>query len=116
MQPFPNVDEGLWIASTDGGTHPLWAPDGRELFYLDDGRLMAVPVATDETFTLGNPEVVFEGRYFIDFPGRPYDVSPDGERFLMIKEGTRSGDAPPASQIVLVQSWHLELLDQVPVD
>ena len=112
VRPFPNVDEGLWVVSTDGGTHPLWAPDGRELFYLDDGRLMAMRVATDETFTPGNPEVVFGGRYFADFSGRPYDVSPDGQRFLMINQGD---EASTRAEIIVVQNWLDELAQRVPV-
>ena len=44
VRPFPDADSELHRVSTDGGTSPLWAPDGRELFYVNDGRLLAVPV------------------------------------------------------------------------
>lgn len=47
VQPFPNVDGGLWQVSTGGGVQPLWARSGRELFYIaPDDALMAVPVET----------------------------------------------------------------------
>jgi len=65
-----------------------------------------VSVQTDESFTAGNPEVVFEGDYVLERGGPNYDVSPDGERFLMIRpvEGT---SATP--QVVVVQNWFEEL-------
>ena len=51
LAPFPNVAGGRWQISRDGGTKPLWAPSGRELFYVTyDGRLMAAPVATETTY------------------------------------------------------------------
>ena len=62
-------------------------------------------VQTDESFTAGNPEVVFEGDYVLERGGPNYDVSPDGERFLMIRpvEGTS------ATPQVVVQNWFEEL-------
>ena len=121
VRPFPNVEEGRWQISSGGGAKPLWAPDGRELFYLSsDGRLMAVPVATDP-FAPGNPEVVFEQTYIASGGagggigvGRTYDVSPDGKRFLMIQE--RSGDEIEPPQLILVQNWLDELNRLVPVE
>ena len=65
VRPFPNVEDGQWLISRGGGSRPLWAPDGRELFYLAPGRrLMAVPVETVQTepsFAPGNAEEVFGG-------------------------------------------------------
>jgi serine/threonine-protein kinase len=111
VRPFPNVDEGRWQISRGGGFRPLWAPDGRELFYLTSTRhLMAVSVRTDPSIAFGTPEVVFEGSYYAPSgpPGRTYDVSPDGHRFLMIKEGSASDETPPA-ELILVQNWLDEL-------
>ena len=51
VRPFPNVEDGQWLISSGGGTRPLWAPDGRELFYLAPGpRLMAVGIQTEPSF------------------------------------------------------------------
>ena len=61
VRPFPDVDAALHQISTNGGATPLWAPDGSELFYEDDGRLLAVPVQTEPTFSRGTPMVVIEG-------------------------------------------------------
>ena len=66
VQPFPDVDRGLWQVSTGGGTQPLWARNGRELFYVGpDGALMGVPVeARGSVWSAGPPMRLVEGRYF----------------------------------------------------
>ncbi len=116
VRPFPDVEEGLQQVSRGGGTRPLWARDGRELFYLNPGgRLMAVSVRTDPSLDFGNPDIVFEQTYYSTFAGRTYDVSPDGERFLMIKEGG-AGDETPAVELTLVQNWLDELKRLVPTN
>ena len=89
VRPFPDADSALHPISTNGGTAPLWAPDGRELFYVDsDGRLLAVPIQTDPTFArLGTATVVMDGDYQLISPlgPRAYDIDPSGERFLVVK-------------------------------
>ena len=123
VRPFPDVDDGQWLVSTNGGQRPLWSPDGRELFYLSGGAnlnrpvLMVVPIQTDSTFTPGKPEVLFEGPYRTAEPtGRTYDVSPDGQRFLMIKEGGGAEDASAPAELIIVQHWFEELRRLVPTD
>ncbi len=75
--------------------------------------MTAVPIQADPSFAFGNPEVVFEETYFSSGPrGLAYDVSPDGKRFLMIKQGG-PGDDP---QVILVLNWLDELNRLVPVD
>ena len=119
VRPFPDVDDGRWQISRGGGTKPLWGPDGRELFYLSlGGQLTAVPFDTNP-FAIGNPDVVFATTYLSYAggfsTGRTYDVSPDGKRFLMIKE-SGSGEETEPSQVILVQNWLDELKRLVPVD
>jgi eukaryotic-like serine/threonine-protein kinase len=108
VRPFPAVDTGQWQVSTAGGTRPLWSRSGRELFYLDlDGRLMTVPVTSAPTFSTGSPTVLLENLFFPGVPGRYYDVSPDGSRFLVI---TRSpGDQSDPPQLNVVLNWSQEL-------
>ena len=109
VRPFPAVDGGgLWMISTSGGTHPLWSPDGRELFYLSGTALLAVPIQTNPSFTPGAPQVLFEGDYFAG-TGRSYDVAPDGQRFLMIKAGDTSDESSNAPQVIIVENWFEEL-------
>jgi serine/threonine-protein kinase len=118
VRPFPDVNAGRWRVSTNGGNRPLWARNGKELFYgALDGAMMAVPVETDRGFTWGNAVKLFDWPT-LDRPGfgRTYDVSADGQRFLMIKEPEESkavSDAS-ASGIIIVSNWTEELKQRVP--
>jgi serine/threonine-protein kinase len=113
VRPFPNVGGGEWQVSTAGGRQPLWARSGKEMFYFgSDGAMLRVPVASGATWNAGTPMKLFEGRYFTaagsSSAGRTYDVSPDGQHFLMIKgPATDSSAAPPA--LIVVQHWNEEL-------
>jgi serine/threonine-protein kinase len=121
VRPFPNVDGGHWPVSTGPvGSRPLWARNGRELFYVDDAanRLMVVPVQSDgETFGLGTPVKVFDYPLAVNtYSPRSFDISPDGQRFLVIKDATndQSSTATTASMVVVV-NWLEELKQRVPV-
>ena len=111
VRPFPNVSDGQFPVSTAGGTRPLWAPSGKELFYIGvDGSLLQVSVEPNgATWNSRAPIKLLEGRYFVGGnSGRGYDVSPDGQRFLMIKgSGSDASAASPA--LILVQHWDEEL-------
>jgi serine/threonine-protein kinase len=115
VQPYPGPG-GKWQISTDGGTEPLWNRNGRELFYRAGNKMMAVQVTTEPAFTAGKPLRLFEKEYAkSEFPatGRAYDVSSDGQRFLMVKE-TDQNTAP--AQINVVLNWFEELKRRVPVE
>jgi serine/threonine-protein kinase len=122
VRPFPNVEDGHWQVSSGGGTRPLWARSGRELFYLnEDNLLTAVTVQTAPTFSATNPVTLLKTAYYSGFggggqvvAGRTYDVSPDGQRFLMIKD-VAAADQTQAS-LVVVQNWTEELKRLVPVN
>jgi serine/threonine-protein kinase len=110
VRPYPGPG-GKWQISTDGGTEPVWNPKGRELFYRSGNKMMAVDVTTEPTFSVGKPKMLFEGAYIPtprSFPD--YDVSPDGERFLMLKSTEQSAPA----QINVVLNWFEELKQKVP--
>jgi serine/threonine-protein kinase len=105
VRPFPQVDRAAWKISKDGGMRFAWARSGRELFYIDASTtMMAVPVDTSgPAFRAGTPVKVFDaGRYSSWSPPRNYDVSPDGQRFLMIKDG------PARDQLVVVERFFEE--------
>jgi serine/threonine-protein kinase len=111
VQPYPGPG-GKWQISTEGGTEPVWNPNGRELFYRSGDKMMAVDIATQPGFAAGTPRTLFEGRYEptpATFPN--YDVSPDGQRFLMLKP-TEQAQAP--TQINVVLNWFEELKRRVP--
>jgi serine/threonine-protein kinase len=112
VQPYPGPG-GKWQISTEGGTEPAWNRNGRELFYRSGNKMMAVDVATQPTFAGGKPRVLFEGPYVPNpatFPN--YDVSPDGQRFLMLKPVEQTETAP--TQINVVLNWFEELKQKVP--
>jgi len=122
VRPFPAVDAGRWQVSTGGGSEPLWARGGPELFYRGpDGTLLGVAVAVEggADFRAGRPATLVEGRYYAGgsrgaTTGRTYDVSPDGQRFLMVKEGGESDLTAAPPSIVVVQHWVEELKRLVP--
>jgi len=115
VQRFPDLGEKQRI-SVDGGREPLWSPDGRELFFRSPNGLMAVPVLdTEPTFRAGSAELLFEQQYATFVERRNYDIAPDGQRFLMIKEAAAS-DAATTEQLVVVLNWFHELKERVPVN
>ena len=113
VQRFPDLGQRVSV-STAGGRQPLWSRDGRELFYRSRAGVMAVPVDTGPNFSAGEPEVLFEDRYFLFLSRRTYDVAPDGQRFLMVKHGDETGD--DAVRIHLIQNWFEELNRLVPLE
>jgi eukaryotic-like serine/threonine-protein kinase len=122
VRPFPEADKDKRPVSTNGGNSPLWSPDGRELFYLVGDRIteaaMRVAVETQPTFKSGKPEVLFRGTYVGFYPGDfPWDIHPDGKRFLMIKPPRTepSPEAAPRPRIVIVLNWFEELKQRAPV-
>jgi len=114
VRPFPAVTAGKWQISTGGGTRPVWARNGQELFYLTPmGALMSVRVVRGATWTTGASTKLFQGPYSLPLAERSYDVSPDGQRFLMIKP--IGADRPAAApSLVVVQNWTEELKRLVP--
>ena len=118
VRPFPDVAAGKWQVSTAGGQYPAWSPDGQELFYrtLDGAAVMGVTVEAEPTLSPGIPEPVIEGDYvYAPGQGRNWDISPDGQQFLMLKGVGQSSteDALP-SQITVVRNWFEELKERVP--
>ena len=110
VQPFPGP-AGRSQISTEGGNEPVWNRNGRELFYRHADKMMAVDLTTQPSFSAGKPKVLFEGRYLFG-QGSPanYDISADGQRFLMVKA---SNEAPP-TEINFVLNWFEELKQKVP--
>jgi len=113
VRPYPNVDEGRWQISTERGTRPAWSRNGRELFFLDGAdRLSVAAIAVNgRTLVPGAPRLLVDRAYYPGFTTRGanirgYDVSPDGQRFLMIK----GADVTSSSQSVMtiVVNWRPE--------
>lgn len=116
VRPFPAVDTGKWQVSSGGGAEPKWAADGRTLFFAGPAHMMAAAIDTDPTFASGTPEALFgsEGYLFVNNVHH-YDVSPDRERFLLMRNAEVSNETAP-SQIIVVQNWFEELKRLAPRD
>jgi serine/threonine-protein kinase len=119
LSPFPDVHRSKQVVSNNGGTRPVWSKDkdGRELFYyVAPDTIMAVPVTPGPNLTLGKPVEVVKGPYAAAvYAGVHYDVSPDGKRFLLLKDvGTPSGDKPAQSELRIVINWVEELKRLLP--
>ena len=113
IRPFPNVDDGQWKVSVAGGEEPVWSPTGREIFYIAEGQLTSVPVTlTSRGPELGRPAPLFPiSSYFFGGIGRNYDVTRDGQRFVMVKNpASQETNSPPIS---VVLHWQEELKGRI---
>ena len=117
VEPYQTAGRRLVVSGELGVNEPRWSPSGRELFYRsgDGSRMMVVPVDPGPPLTFGTPELLFEGNYRVgNLGGVNYDVSSDGERFLMVRSTSESD--PEAGRIHLVVNWFDELNRLVPLD
>jgi serine/threonine-protein kinase len=108
VRPFPNTDDGKWLVSSNGGSEPAWSRSGRELFYRDGGgNLIAVSFAVSGgSFDVVEQTPLFGAQtYWAQDDHRWYDVTPDGQRFIMIDPGFAGG----STNLVKVTGLHSEL-------
>ena len=106
VRPYPEPDvTWLVLGKQDFRMWPqlAWSPDGSELFHCDGEKMTAVSVQMEPNFKVSKPRVLFQGSYL---PG--FDISPDGQRFLMMTQETES-------TINVVLNWFEELERLVPV-
>jgi WD40 repeat protein len=110
VRPYPGPDRRVPV-STEGGTHPRWSRNGKELFYRNGNKMMVVDVSTSSGITLSRPRVLFEQRYAFGAAQTVpnFDISPDGQRFVMVKDDSASG------RINVVLNWFEELKRMVPL-
>jgi Tol biopolymer transport system component len=120
VRPYPAVDSGRRQISRGGGTRPRWSRDGRELFYFipssgqAQSTMMVASLDADSTL-LSAPTELFSGDYAAPNDSRQtYDVSLDGQRFLMIKDVV--DDSGPPLQIIVIENWFQELERLVPTE
>ena len=119
VRPFPDVEASKTTVSLGGGRQPLWAANGRELFYRgQDGTVIGVTVRTAGSFEVTGPRTTLVRGAYYDGDGgifgRTYDVSADGKRFLMIRQDDARDPAESAPTITVVQNWTEELKRLVP--
>jgi Tol biopolymer transport system component len=117
VQPFPGGGSKYQI-SDKGGDQPLWTRNGKQLFYrwgTPTNQVWSVDVQTGSSFSASKPRLVFEQPgYLSSTPIRGWDISADGERFLMVKLEERKPQ--PLTEMVLVQNWLEELRRLAPAN
>jgi serine/threonine-protein kinase len=113
VEPFPATSEKHQAPRTQGGRdyHPVWAPDGKSLFYVPDSNfpIVSVPVVTSPGFAFGTPEEMTRAPRpgLQSWQPRGYDVLPDG-RFVSVSL------APGAPEVRIILNWFEELKRLVP--
>ncbi|MGH9203283.1 MAG: TolB family protein, partial [Vicinamibacterales bacterium] len=115
VQPFPKLGPKIQISNA-GGTDPVWRRMGGELYYRQDDKMMMVSVETSgPELRATAPKMLFEGPYYEGTGascemGGPaaanYDVTPDGQRFLMVRDNT---GVVFATRAIVVLNWAEEL-------
>ena len=102
VRPFPGSG-GRWQVSLDGGSEPVWAANGHELFYRNGTKMMVAAIALHPTFTVGARRELFEGNYVNDPVYRSYDVTRDGQAFVMVRS------PKPSADFIVVLNWFDQL-------
>jgi len=105
IQAFPALGNKSQQVSIKGGSQPVWALDGKELFYRGEGQVMAVTVTPGEKCPITLPKALFADQYLNPAAKHTsYDVSRDGKRFLMLQ-----GDAKGRTSLNVVFNWFEEV-------
>ncbi len=115
VRQFPD-GVGKWQVSVNGGQLPRWRSDGGELYYVEGTTLMAVSVSSEQGFTLGQPQALFEATELTSqlAGGLPYDVSADGQRFVTVApfQGDQDDEEAAPPTIRVVQNWYEEFRER----
>lgn len=130
VRPFPDVDAYQVPVSSGGGVEPVWAHNGRELFYrtgqtgaasgsLRGDHMMVATYVTEPDFRIESRDTLFDATQYALSPGvgattwHAYDVDHVDQRFVMIRNVPISGDRPDP-WIVFVRNFVEELRERVP--
>ncbi|MBZ5690020.1 MAG: protein kinase [Acidobacteriia bacterium] len=109
VQSYPGPGQKIGI-STDGGSNPVWSPDGKGLFFREGEAMMMVELETTPVLTASRARHLFASN---DLGFRPdFDVSPDGNRFLMVHRDP--GSWPTRIDVVL--NWFDEFSRSAPTE
>ncbi|MEO5817757.1 MAG: hypothetical protein ABIT20_20985, partial [Gemmatimonadaceae bacterium] len=111
VRPFPDVNGGRWQVSSGGGSAPLWAHNGRELFYVSGKNMYVVQLHPGPPFSAEPPRVLFA----IPDRVRPasllrgtFAITPDDQRFLMVRDKSWE-DMAGTPTMVVVENFFEEL-------
>jgi len=103
VQRFPGPGEKIQV-STDGGNHPVWSHDGKQLVYENSGTLWATEVFVSP-FRVGKSRVLYQGDIWNDAAGPNYALAPEGHRIVVVE---RIKD-PDGGNVKVVVNWNQEL-------
>lgn len=110
VKPYPGPGSKVAVSS-DGGREPLWSPDGSELYYRNNKKVIAAKIEREPEFKVVDTQILFDDEYYSCAKCRTYDIGPDG-RFLMLYDLIDSG----RPQIHVIVNWQKELERQLPVE
>jgi Tol biopolymer transport system component len=113
VQPYPGPGEKIRI-STAGGAEPIWTSNGREILYRTLGQneqqFLSAPIISQPPLRAGAPRLLFKaapGEYDGTVPARAWDISADGQRFLLLRN--RPSTDKPVTSMHVVLNWTQEL-------
>jgi serine/threonine-protein kinase len=107
VQAFPALG-ARYPVSTGGGQTPIWAPDGRHIYYVANGQLSVATVSTAPTFAVVARQPLFEGSYDLNVPVRAnYDVAPDGRHLVLLKSTSVE------ARLLVVHNWKAQFADRL---
>ncbi len=111
VRPFPDTDRARWLVSTAGGSQPVWAHSGRELFYINaEGMLVAVELEASNAVSAGQQRELFPVSPFSIAPlHQSYAITPDDRHFVMLQLSS-AGEVP---DLVVVLNWFEELKEMM---
>lgn len=115
VRPFPNVGSGRWQVSLGGGTAPLWAHNGHELFFVANGKMNVATVHASATFSSEPPRPLFTipPRVRVDAMMRgAFTITPDDQRFLMVQENSW-GQMTGTPTLVVAQGFFHDMLEKL---
>jgi serine/threonine-protein kinase len=119
VQSFPTTGAKYQITN-EGGNYPVWSPDGRHLFYLKPkdyfNQVMSVDVTTGSTFAFTSATALGVDKLVVYSNATPYDVTPDGRRFLFAQASSQLTPDAQAPQFRVTLNWFEELKTKVPVN
>ena len=103
VRPFPETSSAKWQVSTAGGAEPAWGKDGRRLFYINGrNEMVSAETPAGPTFTLAKQRPLFSVAQFTRTGPIPsYSLAPDGEHFLMVREG----ESTQQSELIVAENW-----------
>jgi eukaryotic-like serine/threonine-protein kinase len=107
VRPFPETASAKWQVSTAGGTEPAWSSSGRELLYINGkGDMVSAEIPAGATFSVGTQRTLFSTSQFVTGGPIPsYSLSPDGKRFVLLREG----EAGQPGELIVAENWLQQL-------